>query len=472
MHRPSHKAWRATGLGLVSAWALLAGTGARAQSLQETLVQAYQNNPQLLSERATARATDEAVPQALSGWRPTISVNASAGFTQSNERGAGVTPPNVPQAFSAELPRSTPDQPTDYGVTLTQPLFTGGHTTAATAEALSQVRAERANLVAVEESVLLTAATDYVNVVEDQATLDLNINNEQVLRRQLDYTQDRFNVGEVTRTDVAQAESSLAQAIAERQQAEAGLQIARATYQQDIGVAPGKLKAPDLSPELPTSRDEAVSVAMSADPQVVTAQFTLQAAQDDIRVVRSQLLPTVSLTASAGRSNNVDIMGREADSESITADMSVPLYEAGKVYSESRQAQQTVTADRSKLDQARQAAMQASASAWEQLREARANIVSFKAQIDANSIALEGVQQEAAVGERTVLDILNAEQTLFQSRVSLVQSEHDELVSEFTLAVALGRLTAKNLALPVQLYDPDQNFNAVRNKWIGFGTGQ
>ena len=461
---------------VVALVALSVNFSARAQSIGEALSAAYQNNPQLLGEQAQLRATDENVPQALSGWRPSVSISTNAGIQHTTAKsglssGVIATDANGNPVQSGGN-SSSRDNTSSYGLTVTQNLFTGGQTTAQTAQALNLVRAERANLIVVEQTVLVAAATDYVTVLEDQAALDLNINNEQVFRRELEYTRDRFEVGEVTRTDVAQAESSLAQAIAARQQAEASLQIARTTYQQDIGTLPGRLRPPNLTMSLPVSRDEAVNMAVSADPTVIAGQFTKAAAEDNIHVIRSQLLPHITLNATAQRSNDSTNNGRQTDSQSVVAQMNVPLYEGGSVYAQSRQAQQTVTVDQEKVDQARLAAMQSAASAWEQMRSAEANITSFRTQIEANAIALQGVQQEAAVGERTVLDILNAEQTLFQSRVSLIQSQHDELVAKFTLAEALGRFTAKNLALPVALYEPDKNFEHVRNKWIGFDTAQ
>jgi TolC family type I secretion outer membrane protein len=312
---------------------------------------------------------------------------------------------------------------------------------------------------------------DYVDVVRDQATLDLNINNEQVLRRQLEAVRDRFQVGEVTRTDVAQAEASYAQAIAGRQLAAGNLQVSRANYQRDIGTAPGSLQPPTLSPALPTTRDEAIGLAGSGNPDVIAAQFNEQAAEDDIRVVRGQLLPQVSLNLGYQRGDSAQLPGERSDEQSATVQLAMPLYEGGAIYSQSREAQQTAALRRNQIDQARLAAIQLATAAWEQLQSDRASIMSFQSQIRADEIALEGVQQEAGVGERTVLDILNQQQALFQSRVNLVDAQHDEVVAKFTLVSAIGALTAKQLALPVQYYDPDVNFEAVRDKWIGFGTG-
>jgi outer membrane protein len=463
---------------------------AEAQTLQDALTSAYNTNPQLQSERATLRATDENVPQALANWRPTVQVTASEGIqhnsikqdcgkilegenlcTGSPQSAAQLqafnssgTLPLTNNAFSENL------SPQTYGLTITQPLYRGGRTEAQTEQALNQVRSERAHLSSVEATVLLSGVTDYMNVVRDQATLDLNINNEQVLRRQLEAAQDRFRVGEVTRTDVAQAEAAYAAAIAGRQQADGNLQISRSGYERDIGQPPGKLAPPNGVPELPKSRAEATDLASSANLDVISAQFSQQAAEDNVRLVRGQLLPTLSLQAGIQRQKETQTPGNTVDDMSLTAQLTVPIYEGGQIYSQSRQATQTVAQKRGVVDQARLTAVQLAAQAWEQLVSDRGQIVSQQSQIKANEIALDGVQQEAAVGSRTVLDILNAEQTLFQSRVNLVVSQHDELVAEFTLASALGRLTARQLNLPVTYYDPQEYFDAVHDKWIGFGN--
>jgi len=457
-----------SGLALVLAAGLVPGQ-AQAQSLQDALVQAYQSNPQLQSERANLRATDENVPQALANWRPTVSLSASQGYNHID---------STTEQASNSVAGSTNSLPQTYGVSITQPLYRGGRTVAQTAEALNLVQAERARLVAEEQTILLTVVTDYMNVVRDQATVDLDINNEQVLKKQLEQTQDRFRVGEVTRTDVAQAEASYAQAIATRQAAEGTLQVDRASFEHDVGMPAGKLTAPTGLPPLPTTREAAINLAATGNPNVIAAQFTQQAGEDNISVIRGQLLPQVGLTASFQHSNTREstsaggTAGLHSDDSQIVAQVSMPLYEGGAIYSQTRQAQQVVAQRKSLVDDARRAAAQAAATFWEQIVSDRATIVSLQSAIRANEISLDGTQQEAAVGQRTVLDILNAEQVLLQSRVNLVSTQHDEIVAELSLSSAVGALTAKSLALPVELYDPDKNFAAVRDKWIGFGTAE
>ena len=474
MRTPSKRLVRRAGVvsGLALGLALgLAPGAASAQSLQDALAHAYMDNPQLQAERANLRSVDESVPQALSNWRPTVSLSASQGYTHSDA---------TVRENTNDISGSTNALPQSYGVTIAQPIYRGGRTVAQTSEALNLVQAERARLVAEEETILLAVVTDYMNVVRDQATLDLDINNEQVLRRQLEQTQAQFRVGEVTRTDVAQAEASYAQAIATRQAAEGTLQVDRAAYEHDVGMPPGKLTAPTGLPPLPATREDAINLAATGNPNVIAAQFTQAAGEDNVKVVRGQLLPQVGVNATLTHTREGSTSsiagtgggGARADEAQVVAQVTMPLYEGGVIYSETRQAQQTVAQRKSLVDDARRAAAQSAATYWEQMVSDRATIVSLQAAIRANEIALDGTRQEAAVGQRTILDILNAEQVLLQSRVNLVSSQHDEIVAELSLSSAVGVLTAKSLALPVELYDPDKNFAAVRDKWIGFGTAQ
>jgi TolC family type I secretion outer membrane protein len=357
-------------------------------------------------------------------------------------------------------------------VTIDQPVWRGGRTEAQTEQALNLVNAQRATLVSVEQSTFLTVTTDYMNVVEARAVLDLNINNEQVFRRQLEATQDEFRVGEVTRTDVAQSEAAYANAIAQRKSAEGSLQVARAQYAHDVGQDPGDLVAPTAAPELPTARDEATGLARDAAPTVIAAKATVAAAEADIRLIRGQLLPTLSLQGVVQRNTENEFVKDKTDSETLTAQVSMPIYEGGLIYSQSRQAQQTLAQNQHQLEDAIRLAVQNASQAWDNLQSTRATIVSYKEQVRASEIALEGVRQEQQVGERTILDVLNQEQSLFQARVNLVQSQTNEVIYEFTLDQTVGRLTAENLNLQVPYYDPNRNFQAVRDKWFGFGTAE
>jgi outer membrane protein len=445
------------GSALWLAHAALAG-GACAMTLPEALAATYNNNPTLLAQRARLRESDEGVPQALSGWRPTVQFTGSAGV-QRNEA------TNVQQ--QTLTPRS-------LDLNITQPLYNGGRTVAATSQAENTVRATRALTLATEQQVMLSAVTAYLDVVQNQSVLELSINNEQVLRRQLEATQDRFRVGEVTRTDVSQAEATLATATATRVQAEGTMENVRANFERFVGEPPGLLEPPTERPALPTSRAEAASLAANNNPNVISAQFNEAAARDAVRVVRGQLLPQISIVGDIGKGQEIttQIQNRTANTASVIARLTVPLYEGGQIYSQTRQANETVGERRSQIDDTRRTAVQTAQSDWETLQANRAQVESLIASVKANEVAYEGVQQEALVGARTVLDVLTAEQTLFTSRVGLVQAQHNEAVAEFSVAADIGRLTALDLNLPVQPYDADQHYRAVRDKWIGFGASK
>jgi outer membrane protein len=450
--------------GFAAAWlaACLVAAGASpaaAASLTEALAASYNNNPTLLAARARLRATDENVPQALSGWRPTVQFTGQYGAQQSNTYG----PKNVGTGEAGLQPRS-------LDLSLNQPIYSGGQTVAATSQAENLVRGERSRLLATEQAIFFASTTSYLDVLRDQAVLELSINNQQVLQKQLEATQDRFRVGEVTRTDVAQAESRLASAVSDRITAEGNLDKSRAAYERNVGEPPGFLTAPTERPVLPKSRAESVSLAGSNNPNVTLAQFTEAAARDAVNQAKGQLLPSLSIVGDLNHIDDTLVANRSVDTASITARVTVPLYEAGNVYSRVRQAQQTVGQRRSELDDTRRQVMQAAAQAWDSVQTGLASVESFRSQIRAAEIALEGVQQEALVGSRTVLDVLNAEQELFTARVNLVRAQHDEIVAEFDLSQQVGRLTALDLKLPVELYDANKNYNAVRNKWAGFSS--
>ncbi len=445
---------------MVSALALTAISGAAcAQSLQDSLASAYAGDPRLLAERAALRAVDEGVPQAQSGWRPTVSINGSVGQRyQNNTLGTGVS-------------SSSSTMPAAAGLTLSQPLWRGGATEAETVAAENRVFAARANLVAVEQQVLLETAIAYTTVVRDQSVVGLSINNEQVLERQLQATRDRFEVGEVTRTDVAQAEARLADAAAERIRAEGNLEVSRADYQRSVGSLPGELSFPDLEAllSLPATEEEALAFAAQSNPNIISAGFGERAALFDISAAAAVLMPQVSLDGALQRSWDPNSFFEESDTAQITANVSVPLYQSGAEYSRVRELRQTAVQRRRQLDDARRAVREAAEQAWEELNAAQAGIRALESSVNANEIALEGVRQEADVGARTVLDVLDAEQELFEARVALVRAESTAAEAIFRLTEVGGGMTAAALRLPVTLYDPSAHYDDVVDKWIGFG---
>lgn len=423
-----------------------------AETLREALALAYENNPRLLSSRAELRATDEFVPQALSGWRPTVTLDGQVGQEWEDSSVAG---------SEDRTPRAA-----NLGVT--QPLYRGGRTVAGTRQAENQVFAQREVLESVEQNVLFEAVVAYMDVLRDEAVLRLNINNEQVLQRQLEAARDRFEVGEITRTDVAQAESRLSGANASRIAAEGQLTTSRAVYRQVIGQMPGTLVQPGPARELPASESEAVALS-DDNPNVQAAIYIERAAREGVDVVFGELLPEVSLRGDLTTGEDVTRSGVQSDSAAILAQVVIPLYEAGATHSRVREAKERVSQRRQDIETQRRFAAQDATNAWRALETARAQIMSFESQVRAAEIALEGVQQEAAVGSRTVLDILDAEQELLDARVSLVRAQRDEVVASYQLVAAVGRLTAAELDLPVEIYDVERHYEEVRDKWWGVG---
>lgn len=427
-----------------------------AQSLQEALAAAYANNPTLQAARARLRATDENVPQALAGWRPTVTLQGRAGY-------ADGTATNTRIGTRLDSERNL----LSGSATLVQPLYRGGRTVAQTRRAESQVMAERANLIAIEQQVLLDAITAYVNVIQNQEVLRLAENNVRVLMRQLQAARDRFRVGEITRTDVAQAEARLERARSERANAEGQLQNSRAAYARVIGEVPRALAPPPPIRPVATSADEAARLAEVNSPGVLRAVFDEQAALANVDVVFGELLPSVNLEASTFRNDNVSQPGTRATGSQIVAALSVPLYQGGQEHARVRQAKQQAQQAREVLAEAQRAAVENARRAWETLTSSRAQISALQAQVRANEIALDGVQREALVGSRTTLDVLNAEQELLDARVALVRATRDVVIASYALAATAGRLTARDLNLPVPIYDPLDHYGAVRNRLFG-----
>jgi outer membrane protein len=441
--------------------ALLPLSGASAQTLQEALARAYSNNPTLLAARAQLRATDEGVPQALSGWRPSVTITGSYGVIDVRNTRTNFPGPDP----ITQQQRS----PANVAAVVTQPIFRGGRTAAQTRQAENAVLAQRARLLATEQQVLADAVAAYVSVIQNGELVRLNTNNEQVLRRQLQATNERFRVGEITRTDVAQAESRLALASTGRVQAEGNLQVARAVYQRVVGEPPGRLTTPQPLRTPVRSAAEAQQMASTNNPTVVAALFAASAARDNIDVQMATLMPQVTATAQAFRQDNQLGRNTRQTGGQATLNLSVPIYQGGAEHSLVRQARQTAQQQLGLVDEARRTASQQAASAWENLRSARATVDSVRSQIRAAEIALDGVQREAIVGSRTTLDVLNAEQELLNARTSLVNALATVITASYALAGTVGRLTAQDLGLPVEIYDMTAYYNAVRNRWAGVG---
>jgi outer membrane protein len=448
------------GLGL-----LAAASPASAQTLNDALAAAYSNNPTLQSERATLRATDEGVPAALAGWRPTVILSGSAGYIQGNT----TAPVTNNLGFSTNETTSASRDVASVQAEITENVYNGGKTKATTNQAKNRVRSERANLVNIEQQVFINAVTAYVTVIQNQQLLALANNNEQVLKEQLKATQDRFSVGEITRTDVAQSESSLALAQAQVQTAQGNLQTARATYQAVIGLPPGKLVPPQPLTLPVNSENQAALAAASNNPAVVQARFAEAAAADNVDIAWSTLLPTLQLQGIGYNQINQAQSNYTTNGAEILASLSIPLYQGGSEYAAIRQAVQQREAARQQVDLQRRTAIQTAQQNWETLVATRATISSTRAEIAANEIALDGTEREAIVGSRTTLDVLNAQQLLLQSQVTLVQNLASLVTASYNVAAAIGRFTARDIGLHVPLYDDNAYYRAVKDAWIGTG---
>jgi outer membrane protein len=437
------------------------------RTLAEALAATYANQPALQAERAKLRATDENVPTALAGWRPTVVMAGTAGYGDGLDRSYSAL--TAASGVPWTKVRTDRDIATAQA-TVTQPIYTGGKVQGNVNHAKDLVMSERANLIAQEETSFFNTVSAYVGVIEAQDLLTLNINNEQVLAKQLDATNDRFRVGEITRTDVAQAEAALAGATAARQTAEGNLATARATYVQIIGFpAPPNLVEPQPL-ALPIHNDqEAATLASANNPNVISAEFTDSAAKDAVDVAFATLLPQLSVQGQAFQEQNPGSRSNDVNGYQVVAQLSVPLYQGGSEYSAVRQAKQTEQQSAKLVSDAQRTAVQAAVNAWETLVAATAAAASTRSQIRSNEVALEGVEREAIVGSRTTLDVLNAEQALLNSRVTLVQNLAQLVTASYQVAQAIGRLTARDLRLPVPLYDETAYYEAVKNKWFGLG---
>jgi outer membrane protein len=448
------------GLGVLSA-----ATPAAAQTLSAALAAAYADNPTLQAERANLRATDEDVPAALAGWRPTVTLSGTAGYTQGN-----LTSPTS-NIFGQTVTTTTTENRdvASAQAQISENIYNGGGTKAATAQAKNKVMAERANLVNIEQQVFGSVIQAYVTVIEDQQLLALAINNAQVLKEQLKATQDRFSVGEITRTDVAQSESALAQAEAEVQTAKGNLQTAKAQFRAVVGLEPAHLTPPQPLVLPVQNQRQVAAMAAVNNPTVVQAQFTQSAASDGVNIAWSKLMPQLSVQGLLFKQINQSEADFISNGAEVVASLTVPIYQGGSEYATIRQAVQLRENARQEVELQRRTAIQNAEQFWETLVATRATISSTRAEIAANQIALDGTEREAIVGSRTTLDVLNAQQLLLQSQVTLVQDLANLVIASYNVGSAVGRLTARDIGLHVPLYDDNAYYDAVKNAWVGTG---
>jgi outer membrane protein len=478
-----------------TAFLLAVQSPADAETLKEALTAAYLYNPTLKSARAQLRSTDNGVSLAKSGYRPTISATFQDGYDNVRTKLAPsailpgalpictqAVPPGVPCNINSSVPLSSlsggslgngPSNPRSAQIALQQNVFDGFRTYNNIKGAEAQVEAGREDLRNAEVTVLLNAATAYMNVVRDQAIVNLRQNNVRVLSEQLRATQDRFKVGEVTRTDVAQAQSGLAQSQADLSIAQGTLYGDQALFAQYIGHPPGTLKDPGPPARLlPKTLQSSIDVAQAESPGILGAIFRERAQEHQVKQVKGQLLPTLSLNATYSAANQPFGLPNVALAEEgrVYGQLTVPLYEAGSVSAQIRAAIETLSQVRQQIDEQRELARANVSSQWGLVIAARGNVAAGKAAVEATQIALQGVREEERVGQRTILDVLNSEQQLLNAQVNLVSFQRDLVVASYGVLAYMGRLTAYDIALEAELYDPTRYYGEVKDAWYGWGA--
>jgi len=453
--------------GAAVAVAMLALTFASAPSEAETLEQAlsdaYLVNPVLNAERARLRAIDEQVAYAKSGLRPNVTGSADANYVNQNSDSR-----NAIGLGTGGLSTDGITHPHGYSVQLSQPLFEGFQNLNAVRQAKSEVQAQREALRTTEQTVLLDAATAYVNVVRDQAIVRLRENDVKVLSEQLKATRDRFDVGEVTRTDVAQAEARRSEALATLSVAQANLKTSRAAYEQVVGHPPGNLQTPpSIRHLLPQTLDEAMTLGDGENPVILTSVYNEEASLYAVEQIMGELLPDVSLQAGYEKRFDQSKFTKDIETTTVTAQVNVPLYQGGGVAARVRQAKETNNQLKREVEDARLRVHADVIANWGILQSSGPTITSAESAVNANKIALTGVREEEKVGQRTTLDVLDAQRELLNSQIGLVSALRDRVVAEYSLYAAIGRMDAQTLGLSVPYYDPLEHYEIVKNKWFG-----
>ena len=452
-------------LAILACGAMAAGAGqARAEpaplGFTDALVQAYQTNPRLLAARRQLAQTDEQVPQALSGWRPHVTVTGSIGGALFDD--------DMDAAHDPEH-----RAPQDYELKLSQNIYTSGQIRAQTQRAESEVAAGRANLHSTEAEVLLAAAAAYLDVVRDREVVALNAHQVSVQRDTVQATGVELSAGGLAPADLGQARARLGTALAQLATAQSMLAQSEAAFEHQVGQPPGQLAtlvhllgSPLVT--LPPGRDRAIAVALDDNPDVVSARASLEASHHGVDVERANLLPHFSLNGLFARLRDTEIqkLNQRDNAAQVTLDVSVPLYQGGGEYSRIRAAKEMTYRLGDLLEEARRQARQSAASAWDQLEAARRRLAGEQDAIAGNQTAVRGYTQQQRAGVRTLLDVLVTQQDLLASEVAAVSAEHDVLVATLEVASADGMLDAAHLRLGA-VYDPVKHYDAVRDKWAG-----
>ncbi len=444
--------------------------GVRGESMSGALFKTYQNNPNLNEQRANVRVRDEDIPKAWASARPQAGFQSSAGPQR-----VGIKEPNGFGQYGgrAYMSDEYSGLPRNMTLTVTQPIFDGWKTRSSVQQAESGVFAARADARQAEQEALQKGATAYMNVLRDTAVVNLRKNNIAVLQEQLRITRNRQELGEVTMTDVAQAEAALAQGRSDHAAAFGALQNSVATYVQIVGEEPKRLEpAPALEALLPKSREEAINEAFVEHPSIVSAEHQVDAAEAAVHVAEAALMPTASVGVQGiqlydsyfGYPHTRQVSGQ------FLAQLNVPIYQGGGEYAGIRQAKEKLGQARIHADVQRASVRAAVVQAYSQFNTAKAAIKFDGAAVKAAETALRGVRDEAAFGQRTTYDVLKAQQDLLDARVNLVTSQRDLVVGSYAILAASGRLSLETIEPDAQTYDLQLHFEQVKDNWIGLST--
>jgi outer membrane protein len=435
--------------------------------MESALVRAYRDNPQLNAQRAQVKATDENVPQALSGYRPRIGVTASLGEQTSNV--LEVSPvPGQGNVFTSIV---GPQTPTTYGATAQQVLFNGLQTSNRVRTAESQVRAAREGLRVIEQNVLVATATVYMDVLRDTAAVQIQKSNVDALRSVVDQTNKRFSRGDVTTTDLEQAKAQLAGAQAALFAAEAVLATSTANFQAIIGVPPQNLRAATpVDRHVPGTLAVAVQVAATQNPNVTAATYGIDVAYLQVKINEGALFPTLVFQGSVQQANQPAAGVANQFVASAVGQLNIPIYQGGAEYALIRQSKETLGQQQLNLDLVLRQTRAAVAQYWAQVQATKGELEKAKEQVAAAEAAMNGMLKEIRVGERTTLDLLIVQQNLVNARTALVTAQHDRIVSSYNLLAATGELSPRELGLPTEIYDPSVHYHQVRDAWVGIRT--
>ena len=443
---------RSRALASVAIIAVVTGMGAPvwAETLREAIALAYQTNPSLLAQRANQRALDESIVQARAGLRPRLDVTLSSSHTQSYGDMAG---------FDGDSASAS--------IGLSQTLWSGGRIGHGITAAEAEILAGRENLRDIEQTVLASVIQAYADVLRDTEVLRIRQSNLGVLQRQLEEASARFEVGEITRTDVAQSEARLAQSEADLANAQAQLSVSRASYAAVVGQSPGDLAPMPALPGVPADFDAALDVALLDNPGIRAAAYNLRAAEAKVAAAKAEYMPSARLTASYGGSNtDFDRIGDIGDTTRLTAGatVSVPLFTGGLNSSRVAQALERANVAQINVEGERRNTLQSVSSAYAQALSARSSLDAGTEAVRAATVAAEGVRQEAQVGLRTTLDVLNQELELRNAEVTLASARRNEYVAQANLLAAMGRLEGADLDPTLTIYNPADNYDRVRNR--------